>query len=178
MKILITGVGSTGKSTLRRLLVKACRSIGIRTEHYDADDFQKPRCSEDADSRRPESFRDDVLYIIEDVRGPVPGKAFLPISDYDGIIYVMPGPISNLMFWLPRAWRWYQKGKFDWDRNTGWRGIQKSYDVRNIAPIMKRLARYMRRRKEWIKEDLVAISGKPHLIIKSVWSPKGIRWKI
>lgn len=178
MKILIAGIGATGKSTLRRTLVKALRFVGETVEQYDADDFKTVRCGDDADCRRPESFQNDVLYIIEDVRGTTTGKSFLPIYDYDFIIYVEPKMFSYILFWLQRLWRWFQSGKFSWDREKGWKGTQKPNDFRNCLPITREFLRQLKNRQIWIRDDMEILYGRPYIIVRSIWSTTKIRWEI
>jgi len=178
MKILITGIGVTGKSSLRRLLVEKFRRTGITVTQYDADEFAELRCAGDVDCTRPDVFRDDVLYIVEDVRGTLSGRSFLPLGEYDGVVYVLPGFVSHTLFWLPRLWRWFQTGKFSWDRNTGWKEVQKPYDIRNCSVIVRVFLRDMRYRSRWIRKDLDTIAGSavPCTVLHPRWSPRGIRW--
>ena len=65
MKILITAVGITGKSTLRRVLIKKLRSFGLSVVHYDADEFKELRDPTDKDclEKLPESFSEKIVYI-------------------------------------------------------------------------------------------------------------------
>lgn len=149
-----------------------------RVQQYDADEFKQVRCKTDADCVRPDTFRGDVLYVIEDVRGTVPGKSFLPLSAYDLIIYVEPGLLTHILLWMPRLWRWFQNGKFAWERDVGWKGTKKPYDVRNIIPIAREFLKTMRKRGEWIREDRAMLAGTRHIILHPVWFPTGIKWTL
>ena len=179
LKILITAVGITGKSTLRRKLIKFLRSFGLSAIHYDADEFKELRDSADADclKKLPENFSEKTVYIIEDVHGPL-DSAVLPLNEYDLILYVKTGVISHFMFWLPRILAWFNQGKFSWEAKTGWRGTGKEKDWRNILPIAKNLIHDFKNRKKWIREDLQAVSPYPHTIIRSYWSSKGPKFRL
>ena len=180
MKILITGVGVVGKSTLRRLLVDFLRSLHAvePVEQYDADDFREPRCNADSNCRRPEELRDGVVYVIEDVRGPCGDAAFMPLKQYDEIFYVLPNFWSHVMFWVSRMWRWFDTGNFAWDRDTGWCGTGKQRDPKNIPHILKEFLQNMRYRRAWIQKDreVIAASNVHCSIFRPTWTINGISW--
>lgn len=173
MKILITGVGITGKSSFRRFLVDFLKEHGRIVEQYDADEFKELREPRDAGCKKPTHFDPNVTYVIEDIHGTIPDEAFLPIKEYDLIIYLLPGFFSHIMFWLPRMWKWFQIGHYSWEK-TGWKGTGKYYDPRNIIPIIKAFLRDMQNRKKWIKGDLDAIKSIRHTIVRPVWKSSGI----
>lgn len=177
MKILITGIGITGKSTLRRSLVKALRSCGISAEHYDADQFEELRHSADADclDAQPENFSDDTVYVIEDVHGPM-NSAALPLEDYDLVLYLEPDVVSHAKLWLPRVLAWFRKGGFAWEAGAGWQGTKKAYDPRNVVPILKEVARNFWNRKKWIRKDIETIRPFPHVVIRVACTKKGPRF--
>lgn len=176
MKILITGIGITGKSSFRRILVGKLREIGYEVAQYDADEFTELRSLEDVDCKVPNEFKKDVLYIIEDIHGPETKGAYMPLEKYDLIAYLLPGRISHLMFWLSRCWKWFQFGQFSWEKDVCWKGTGKPYDHRNILPIIKALIRDFRNREAWITKDINAVSRFPHIIIRPYWTRKGIRF--
>ena len=174
MKILITGIGIVGKSTLRRSLVKALRSSDVLAEHYDADRFGELRHSADVDclDGLPDEFLDDVVYVIEDVHGPL-GSSDMALGEYDLILYLKPDTLSHARFWILRIAAWLRRGEFCWEAQTGWEGTGKSYDPRNIIPILKEAARNFWNRRKWIREDLDAIRPFPHIMVRVVCTKKG-----
>ena len=179
MKILITAIGITGKSTLRRRLVKLLRDSGLSVNHYDADEFKEVRDTADKDclGKLPENFLKDAIYIIEDIHAPLE-SAILPLKSYDFILYVKTGFFSHLLFWLPRMIIWFNQGKFSWEQETGWMGTGKPYDPRNICPMVKELLNNFRNRKRWIAEDLKIIRSYPHIIVRSIWNWNGPKFKL
>lgn len=179
MKILITGIGITAKSTLRRLLVRKLRDFGLSVDQYDADRFKELRNPADIDCLKalPDTFQKNVVYVIEDVHGPL-SSAALSLESYDLILYLKPDIFSHLMFWLQRIWAWFKIGRFSWDSEKGWRGTGKAYDFRNIIPILKTMLRDFQNRKKWVTEDLKSISSFPHLIVHSKWTWRGIKFSV
>jgi len=176
MKILITGIGITGKSSFRRILVGKLREMGVGVAQYDADEFKELRHQADAGCEKPEEFWKGVVYVIEDIHGPEEDKSCLPLRDYDLILYLLPSKTSHAVFWFSRMWRWFQSGQFSWKKGFGWKGTGKPYDYRNILPIIKALLRDFKNRETWISDDLKSISPFTHLLIQSRWTRKGIRF--
>lgn len=179
MKILITGIGITAKSTLRRLLVGRLRDFGLSVEQYDADRFEEVRDPADIDCLKvlPDTFQKNTVYIVEDVHGPLL-SATLPLESYDLILYLKSDIFSHLIFWLKRAWAWFKTGRFSWGPEKGWRGTGKAYDFRNIIPVLKTMLRDFQNRKKWISGDLWTISSFPHIIVYSKWTRRGIKFSI
>jgi len=179
LKVLITGIGITGKSTFRRLLVAKLRNFGWTTEHFDADEFKTLRDNRDADCLKglPEKFDDKTVYIIEDIHGPL-STAIIPLKDYDLILYLKSDTFSHLMYWAERCWQWFKSGHFSWTPNKGWRGTGAKHDFQNIIPILKELLYDFKNRKKWIFEDLKAIGRFPHFIIRSTWTWRGPRFNL
>lgn len=176
MKILITGIGITGKSSFRRNLVRNLREIGLEVVQYDSDEFKELRSPEDIDcGNAPKSFQQDVFYIIEDIHGSEE-RAYLPLKEYNLIIYLLPSKTSHAVFWLSRMWKWFQFGQFSWEKDIGWKGTGKSFDYRNILPIIRTIIRDFKNRKAWIIKDINTISRFPHIIIRPYWTRKGIRF--
>lgn len=179
MKILITGIGITAKSTFRRLLVGKLRDLGLSVEQYDADRFEELRDIADIDCLKalPDTFQKNVLYIIEDVHGPL-SSAILSLKSYDLILYLEPDIFSHLIFWFQRIWAWVRTGQFSWEPERGWLGTGRAYDIRNIIPIFKTTLRDFQNRKKWISKDLKIISTFPHLIVHSKWTWRGIKFNV
>ncbi|MCK5320204.1 hypothetical protein KAJ61_02345 [Candidatus Parcubacteria bacterium] len=151
MKILITGVGKTGKSTFRKKLVKNLLNSGQSTESYDCD-YDR--------NYLPKSFSNDIIYIIEDVHGPTKNAVF-PLEFFDMIFYIMPKWFTSLRFWVTQAIPWYKLGKFAWDADAGkygeWKGTGKNNDIRNFFPIICEIFIELKNRNKWIKEDIAII---------------------
>ncbi len=177
MKVLITGIGVTGKSTLRRLLVAKLRSFNLLAEHFDADKFKELRDIKDVDCLEalPDVFLDNVVYVIEDIRGPL-SSATLPLEHYNLIIYVQPDIFSHIMYWISRSWQWFGVGQFSWTPEKGWLGTGKPCDIHNVGSIFKTIGRDFKNRKRWMAEDLNAINQFSHLVIRSRWSYSGPRF--
>jgi len=173
MKVLITGIGITGKSTLRKLLREQKLSRDILSETgVDIKDF-------DADYQKiPNDFSEDTIYLIEDVHGTLPKEAVLPLDSYDLILYVRPSVCLHILFWVGRMIVWFKIGQFSWDKNYGWHGTNKPYDFCNIIPIFKVFLRDFRNRKKWISRDLKRISSFPYVIVCSRWTLRGIKFSI
>lgn len=174
MKILITGVGITGKSTFRRLLRNALREMGLRVAHFDADCFKEVRHPADADCLQtlPRVFMDEMVYIVEDVHGPTV-KAIAPLANYDIVIYLKPSLLSLIRSWTGRSIIWFRKGNFAWEAGIGWRGTGKPRDLRNVFPILRELVRSIWRSRAWIREDLQKITPVPHIIVCSRLQHRG-----
>lgn len=173
MKILITGIGITGKSSFRRFLVDFLKKYGWAVEQYDADEFKELRDVRDINCKMPEKFDAQTMYVIEDIHGTILNESFLTIKEYDLIFYLLPNLFSHIMFWLPRMWKWFQIGHYSWEK-TGWKGTGKSYDLRNIIPIIKAFLCDMQNRKKWIEEDLRVIKSKRHHVIRPIRKISGI----
>lgn len=168
MKVLITGIGITGKSTLRKLLRDILSETGVDVKDFDVD-YQKI----------PNDFSENTIYLIEDVRGTLPKEAVLPLNSYDLILYVQPSVISHILFWLNRMISWFKVGQYSWDKKYGsWYGTGKPYDFRNIIPIFRAFLRDFKNRRKWISSDLKEISLFRYVIIRSQWIPGGIKFSV
>jgi len=143
LKILITGIGIVGKSTFRRIL-KSFLSKIIMVPVVDIDgDYEE----------MPDSFDNNILYIIEDVHGPTP-KACLLLQDYDLIFYLLPTFFSHLIFWLKRIAIWFENGEGGWDKETKSRvGNGRSHSPLNLPIFFKLFIHDLRNRRKWIKGD-------------------------
>jgi hypothetical protein len=173
-KVLITGVGISGKSTFRRALFQYLKDNGKSVAHYDADNFSTIRhpLDEFCINKLPANFNDKI-YLIEDIHAPLVEKAVLPISDYSKIFYVLPDIKSHNLFWGERMLRWFENGTFSWEAGSGWNGTGKPMDPENIKGIRSAYLHDMDNREKWIKEDLEAISKYPHKIVESSWTKEG-----
>lgn len=185
MKILITGLGISGKSTLRRRLValskKAC---GTPFFQFDADRFEEVRDPLDAEQAIKDPARclrllldgkvanRKRLIVVEDVHA-LDEKAVAPLALYDLVLYVEADPLSYVRFWLDRAKRWYENGQFSWKPGRGWLGTGKANDSRNLLPIAKEFARACAKREEWLREDAEALRDCLVVRVKSHWNPAG-----
>ncbi len=85
MNVLITGVGSSGKSTLRK---KLANILGCPSADLDYDKI---------------SVLEHSYPIVEDVRATT--ENVLILNRFDLIIYVLPSRFSHTIFWIKRMWR-------------------------------------------------------------------------
>ena len=115
MKILITGIGNIGKSSLREMVAHKFdgQVIQIDMDYYAHGDI-------------PESSEKIVL--VEDVHGLERNP-----EQYDRIIYLMPPP-NYIMLWLRRAWAWFSGGIVDLSAP---KGVNKKYALSNIPIILR-----------------------------------------
>ena len=158
MKVLITGLGITGKSSFRKKLYQWLSEIGLTVEQYDCD-YDRHLL--------PSAFRPSVVYLIEDVHGPTAGAVF-PLSSFNLIFYLWPCPTVQLRFLLRRAWQWFKTGRLAWDADKGkWAETGRAYDLTNLIPIARELWRMWRNRRSWLENDLEIIkkSGIKTIII-------------
>ena len=172
MKILITGVGITGKSTFRRTLKRLISIMGMSVEDFDGDYNEE---------EIPKKFKEETVYIIEDVHGtPETEETCLPLNAYDLIIYLLPTPASHLIFWLSRVWIWFQEGKGSWDKTRkSWLGSGKKYDPLNIPLFLGLLIHDFRNRRMWINRDVKILSQFRDLaIVQPQWTMKGIKFNL
>ncbi len=149
MKILITGIGNIGKSSLREMVAHKFvgQVIDIDMDYYTHADI-------------PESSNKVVL--IEDVHGLERHS-----DQYDKIIYLMP-PQNHIMLWLKRAWAWFSSGIVD---RPDPKGICKPYAFYNIPIILKVVLKNILLRKKWVSDDIQIIKKEfedKTTIVKSV----------
>lgn len=145
MKVLITGIGITGKSTLRRLLSDILSKTGVDVKDFETDYEKIPKISN--------NFFENTIYLIEDVHGTLSKEAVLPLNSYDLILYVQPLVISHILFWVNRMISWFKTGQYSWDKNYGWYGTNRSYDFHNIVPIFRAFLHDFKNRRKWISSD-------------------------
>lgn len=168
MRILITGVGVVGKSTLRRRVKNLISKIGIPVEDIDSDYQKMP------------IFKEGMTYVIEDVHGPMTEEAFLPLEAYHLILYLLPTPFCHLIFWLKRMTIWFKEGKGSWDRNRqGWLGSGKRYDILNVSLFVKLMIYDFCHRRLWLAHDLeILYSFKNVVLVRPQWTSQGIKFNL
>lgn len=135
MKILITGIGCIGKSSLREQL---------------ASEFPKNVITVDMDYNKKIPSDDNKMVIVESVHGLEESPQM-----FDKILYLLP-PRWHVIFWLRRAWTWFSTGIVDLSAPKGKR---KRFAISNIPIILKILMRNIIMRKKWIEADINKIQG-------------------
>jgi len=130
MKILITGIGCIGKSTLRERL---------------ALNFPDHVISVDMDYDKQIPSDNGKVIIVESVHGLENNP-----ESFDRIIYLLQPP-SHFVLWLKRGWAWFASGVIDLSAPKGKR---KTYAISNIIIIIKILARNINKKAGWISDDL------------------------
>lgn len=142
MKILITGIGCIGKSSLRERL---------------ALDFPDDVISVDMDYNREIPSEGDKVVIVESIHGLEENPQI-----FNKILYLLP-PKRHIILWLRRAWAWFVTGIVDWSAPKGKRKRRAS----NIPIISKILMRNILMSRRWIRTDLTKIheelGGKTHI---------------
>ena len=138
MKLLITGIGNIGKSSLREMVA---HKLGGQVIQIDMD----YRSHEDI----PRSCEKTVL--VEDVHGLERNP-----EQYDKIVYLMPPP-NHIMLWLRRAWAWFSGGIVDLSDP---RGVNKKYAISNIPIIFRIVLRNILYRKRWVQSDLEIVNSR------------------
>lgn len=128
MKILITGIGCIGKSSLREKL---------------ALDLPDNVISIDMDYNREIPSDGDKVVIVESVHG-LEENLYM----FDKILYLLP-PRWHPFLWLRRAW--YSTGIVDLSAPKGKR---KRFAITNIPIILKILMRNIFMSKKWVKTDI------------------------
>jgi GTPase SAR1 family protein len=138
MKILITGIGNIGKSTLRE---KVANNYPEKLIQIDMDYFEHEEI--------PQSSEKVIL--VEDVHGLERNP-----DQYDKIIYLMP-PKNHIFLWIKRAWAWFSGGIVDLSEP---KGINNKYMPLNIPIIFKIVLKNIFYRKKWILDDMEKIKTK------------------
>lgn len=151
MKILITGIGITGKSTFRQYLNNLLKSLGLKVIALDLD-YDRDKI--------PDTYFNMANYIFEDVHGPTQ-QAIIPLQEYDLVCYLYPSWLTHLRFWFSRMTIWFKLGQFAWDADKGtkgeWLGTGQPYDLKNIVPILQDFWQHFKIRSRTIKNDLSVI---------------------
>jgi len=147
MKILITGIGCIGKSSLREKL---------------ALDLPDNVISVDMDYNREIPSERDKVVIVESVHGLEENPQM-----FDRILYLLP-PRWHIILWFRRAWAWFSTGIVDLSAP---KGKIKQFVISNIPIILKILMRNIFGSRRWIRADLRLIQeelrGKTHLTSSS-----------
>ena len=151
MKILITGIGNIGKSSLREMV---------------AHKFPDQVIQIDMDYHSHEDIPDgaEELVLVEDVHG-LEGEP----EQYDRIIYLMP-PRNHIVLWIKRGWAWFSSGTVDLSDP---KGINKPYAVSNIPIILKIVLKNILLARHWVYDDLRKIRktlGDKTIIVSSLES--------
>jgi len=153
LKILITGLGITGKSTFRKLLYSQYANTDKEVVNLDLD-YDR--------ARLPKEFVPKIVYILEDVHGPT-ANAVVPLKEFDLVYYLLPSWWTHLRFWLSRIWIWFKIGYFAWEADKGergeWLGTCRPYDLANIFPILKEFWHHFKNRGLEIKKDLAVLKA-------------------
>jgi len=138
MKILITGIGNIGKSSLREMVAHKFpdQVIQIDMDYHAHNDI-------------PESS--DKAVLVEDVHGLERDP-----EQYDKIIYLMP-PSNHFMLWLRRAWAWFSGGVVDLSEP---KGVNKPCAFSNIPIIIRIVFRNMISAKRWVLNDMETVKRK------------------
>ena len=133
MKILITGIGCIGKSSLREKLALT---------------FSDNVISVDMDYTNKIPSDKDKVVIVESVHGLEDNPQM-----FDKILYLLP-PRRHTFLWLKRGWAWFSTGVVDLSEPKGKR---KKFASSNIPFILKILIRNIFMNKKWVRADLKQI---------------------
>ena len=151
MKILITGIGNIGKSSLREMVAHKFpeQVIQIDMDYHAHEDI-------------PESS--DKAVLVEDVHGLERNP-----EQYDKIIYLLP-PKNHILLWLKRGWAWFSSGVVDLSDP---KGVNRPYAFLNIPIILKIVFKNILLGKHWVYDDLRKIRktlGDKTIIVSSLES--------
>ncbi|MGO8714963.1 MAG: hypothetical protein ACLQSX_03695 [Smithella sp.] len=135
-KVLITGIGNIGKSTLRE---KACNRfphvVGVDMDY--ATELPAVPCG--------------GVLLVESVHGLEEGP-----EHFDLIVYLLP-PFGHSWRWLKRGWAWWRLGIIELSDP---KGIKKPFAAMNIPIIWSFLFENILNRKKWVREDLNILKRK------------------
>lgn len=155
MRILITGIGCIGKSSLRERL-----SL----------DFPDNVITVDMDYDNEIPSDSEKIVIVESVHGLEQNPEM-----FDKILYLLP-PRSHFLIWLNRAWAWFSTGIVDLSAP---KGIKKRFALSNIPLIMKILIRNIFMSKRWVRGDIHKIKekliGRTHIVYSNYEAYKTIK---
>lgn len=144
MKILITGIGCIGKSSLREKLALT---------------FPDKVISVDMDYTNKIPSDNDKVVIVESVHGLEEDPQM-----FDKILYLLP-PRWHPFLWLKRGWAWFSTGIVDLSAPKGKR---KKFAISNIPIILKILMRNILMSRRWVRADLNQIQeglkSKTHIV--------------
>jgi len=144
MKILITGIGCIGKSSLREKLDLT---------------FPDNVISVDMDYTNKIPSDKDKVVIVESVHGLEENPQM-----FDKILYLLP-PRRHPILWFKRGWAWFSTGIVDLSAPKGKR---KKFAISNIPIILKILMRNIFMSRKWVRADLNQIKeglkSKTHIV--------------
>ena len=130
-RILITGIGCVGKSTLRR------RVAGLLGDHA---------TSVDKDDGVPVPAPDpDKVFVLESVHGLDEEKP----ECFDLVVYLMP-PSRHWLRWVLRGLAWFRTGYVDRPPRT----VRRPFSILNVPLITFLIARNLVLARRWVREDL------------------------
>ncbi len=137
MRILITGVGNVGKSTLRE---EVAASYGDNIIQVDMDYYQGPLPP-----------KGEKIVLVEDVHG-----LEKPSEYYDVVLYLKPMR-GHFIRWLRRGKAWFSSGIVDIaDRG----GNGRPYSLANIPLILRIVLRNLLHYRQWVRDDLHVLQEK------------------
>lgn len=134
-KVLITGVGCVGKSTLRRRVAEA---LGRKVVCIDRDDA----------GTEPEVAPDQVL-VIESVHGLEE-----PQESWGLVVYLLP-PRWHTLRWIRRGIAWFRTGKVDRPPQVE----RRPWSLLNIPLIVRLVGRNVWNASCWVKDDRKRINN-------------------
>lgn len=151
MKILITGIGNIGKSTLREMVGASYPGKVIQV---------------DMDYNTNDVIREDIeqFVLVEDVHGLERNP-----DRYHKIIYLMP-PKNHISLWLKRGYAWFSSGVVDLSDP---KGVKRPYAFSNVPIILRIALKNILLAKHWVYDDLRKIRetlGDKTIIVSSLES--------
>ena len=149
-RILVTGVGISGKSNLSKCLEEDLSQYFDQVINKDVD------WDEDALVVPPNSR----IYILQTAKGcRAEAEHQISLSDFDRILYSDPSIDTYLEFLASRGYAWFREGIVDKGLDTD----PKPYSNEKLPAIIRRIASYASRREKLRNEDLIYFS-RPELI--------------
>ena len=136
MKVLITGIGNVGKSTLRE---EVARRFPADLTQIDMDYCTNGQIMTSCSKH----------LLVEDVHGLERNP-----EQYDRIVYLMP-PGNHTWLWMKRGWAWFSNGVVDLSEP---KGIRKRYALVNIPTIVAIVTKNILSRRRWILADMETIT--------------------
>ncbi len=128
-KVLITGIGCVGKSTLRQRVAEA---LGRKVICIDRDDGDL----------EPEVAPGQIL-VVESVHG-----LDEPLESWGLVIYLLPPP-GHALRWIRRGLVWFRTGQVDRPP----RALRRAWSLLNIPLIVWLVGRNVWKASRWVKED-------------------------
>ncbi len=128
-KILITGIGCVGKSTLRRRVAEA---LGRKVVCIDSDDADL----------EPEVAPGQGL-VVESVHG-----LDEPPENWGLVVYLLP-PKGHALRWIRRGFVWFRTGQVDRPA----RALRRAWSLLNIPLIVRLVGRNVWNASRWVDDD-------------------------